>query len=198
VNKHQQRSEATRSRILDAAEQCFAQNGYDGTGVALICQTAGVSKGAFYHHFEGKQVVFLALLNRWLSTMDTQIQTLGVNQTNPVGRLAAASRIVGQLSQVPNEQLLIYLAYLNKAARDPKAWQATKEPYYRYQAFVRDLVHDGIEEGAFHPANPATISRIVIALVMGLLIQGYLDPEGADWEKVTDQGFNILLKGMGR
>ncbi|MCX6071787.1 MAG: helix-turn-helix domain containing protein, partial [Chloroflexi bacterium] len=56
----------TEARILDAAAECFGRRGYDATGVADLCETAGVSKGAFYHHFPSKQAVFMALLNRWL------------------------------------------------------------------------------------------------------------------------------------
>ena len=36
----------TRSRILQAAEECFTRYGYDSTGVAEICKAASVSKGA--------------------------------------------------------------------------------------------------------------------------------------------------------
>jgi len=61
----QQRSEETRKHILEAAQRLFSAKGYDATGVAEICQAAGVSKGAFYHHFLTKQAVFLVLLENW-------------------------------------------------------------------------------------------------------------------------------------
>ena len=60
----QQRSEETRNAIIEAAETLFTQQGYTAAGVAEICEAAGVSKGAFYHHFETKQAVFLAVDGR--------------------------------------------------------------------------------------------------------------------------------------
>ena len=66
----QQRSEETRGRILDASVRKFAIAGYDAASVDDICSEAGVSKGAFYHHFPSKQSVFLALMNGWLSMID--------------------------------------------------------------------------------------------------------------------------------
>ena len=67
----QHRSEETRQHILEAATHLFASTGYDATGVAEICQVAGVSKGAFYHHFPTKQAVFMALLNLYLNGIES-------------------------------------------------------------------------------------------------------------------------------
>ena len=63
----QTRSQETKNQILGAAYQLFSQSGYDATGVAEICQAAGVSKGAFYYHFPSKQAVFLELMDNWLA-----------------------------------------------------------------------------------------------------------------------------------
>ena len=67
VMAHQRRGEDTRAHILAAAADCFTRAGYDATGVAEICARAGVSKGAFYHHFPGKQAAFMALFEQWLA-----------------------------------------------------------------------------------------------------------------------------------
>src|SRR4030042_884054 len=67
----QVRSEETRNRILQSAHKLFSETGFDASGVAGICRAAGVSKGAFYHHFETKQAVFLQLLEEGLQQVDT-------------------------------------------------------------------------------------------------------------------------------
>ena len=72
----QQRSEETRAHILQAALSLFSKNGYDATSVAEICRAAGVSKGAFYHHFASKQTVFQSLLEGWLAGLNTQMDDL--------------------------------------------------------------------------------------------------------------------------
>ncbi|HTP07790.1 MAG TPA: TetR family transcriptional regulator, partial [Anaerolineae bacterium] len=69
----QQRAEETRSHILDAAGELFAEHGYAATSVADICAWAGVTKGAFYHHFKSKQSVFLELRDRWLAPLEAQL-----------------------------------------------------------------------------------------------------------------------------
>lgn len=198
MNKHQQRSEETRTRILEAAEINFAQYGYDGAAVEQICRSAGVSKGAFYHHFDSKQAVFLALLNRWLDLMDVQIDLLGQQATTVPERLLAMTAIMSQLLQVPDQQLLIYLEFLNKAAREPGLWHSTIQPYHRYRASISRLIEAGMAEGSLRPVDPQAAASILVALAIGLLIQGFLDPEGPDWQAITQEGMRIVFSGLMR
>src|ERR1700727_2398993 len=53
----------TRSKFLDSGAQLFARDGYEGASVDLIAESAGYSKGAFYSNFEGKEAIFLELLD---------------------------------------------------------------------------------------------------------------------------------------
>ena len=64
----QARAEATRRRILDSAVDLFSEMGYGETGLADILQRAGVSKGAFYYHFDSKEAVAAAIIQEYRST----------------------------------------------------------------------------------------------------------------------------------
>lgn len=54
-----------RTRLLDAALPLFRQQGYTATTVDDLCRTAGVTKGAFFHHFESKEAAALAAVEHW-------------------------------------------------------------------------------------------------------------------------------------
>ena len=198
MNKHQQRSLETQERILNAAETSFARLGYDGTSVATICEAAGVSKGAFYHHFDSKQAVFVNLLNRWLGGMDVAMSLMSESSTDVPSRIMAMSNILGQILQVADKELLIYLEFVNKAMRDPEVWAQVIEPYHRYRATFTDLISEGNDEGSLRSINPEAGSAIIIGLAIGLLIQGFLDPEGADWMNVSQEGISVMLEGLKR
>lgn len=58
----QARAEATRRKILDSAVDLFDELGYGETGLADVLQRAGVSKGAFYYHFDSKEAVAAAII----------------------------------------------------------------------------------------------------------------------------------------
>jgi AcrR family transcriptional regulator len=198
VNKHHQRSIETQERILSAAETTFAQLGYDGTSVNTICRAAGVSKGAFYHHFDSKQAVFLQLLNRWLAGMDAAMSLLGESSADVPKRIMAMSNIVSQLLQVGEKELLLYLEFLNKAARDPAVWREMIKPYHRYRKAFAELIQEGNREGSLRQIDPLAGSALIIGLAIGLLIQGFLDPKGADWASVSGEGIGIMLAGLTR
>lgn len=83
---------ATRSRILDAAEQLAQRNGFAGTSVDQILSEAGSSKGAFFHHFTSKQDLALALMKRYVDADLGELQKgLDAVQeiTDPVDRALA-------------------------------------------------------------------------------------------------------------
>jgi TetR/AcrR family transcriptional repressor of nem operon len=58
-------SGAARSRLLDAAFSIIRQKGYAATSVDDLCAKAGVTKGAFFHHFPSKDSLAVAAVNQW-------------------------------------------------------------------------------------------------------------------------------------
>jgi AcrR family transcriptional regulator len=61
LNKNQRRTKETQERLLEAAEEVFVRDGYDGAQLMAIASAAGRSKGALYGHFKSKEDLFLAL-----------------------------------------------------------------------------------------------------------------------------------------
>ncbi|CAK7287772.1 TetR/AcrR family transcriptional regulator [Streptomyces sp. RM1] len=56
----QDRSRATRQRLLEAAVACLAEHGWAGSTVAVVAERAGVSRGAAQHHFPTREDLFTA------------------------------------------------------------------------------------------------------------------------------------------
>jgi AcrR family transcriptional regulator len=59
----QDRSRATRARLLEAAVACLSEHGWNGTTIAVVAARAGVSRGAAQHHFPTRESLFTAAID---------------------------------------------------------------------------------------------------------------------------------------
>ncbi len=63
------KGELTAQRIMDAAEDLFSTQGYDGTSLRQIAEQAKIREPGLYNHFSGKQALYEAVLHRALNPM---------------------------------------------------------------------------------------------------------------------------------
>jgi AcrR family transcriptional regulator len=64
VNTRSEKGLATRDRIVGAATRLFTAAGYEGTSIEDLLGELQISRGALYHHFNGKEELFEAVLER--------------------------------------------------------------------------------------------------------------------------------------
>jgi AcrR family transcriptional regulator len=192
----QQRGEETRAHLIETAARAFAEQGYDATSVAEICLRAGVSKGAFYHHFDSKQDLFLDLLDFWLRGLVQQLEVarLGAS-TMPGGliRMAEEARIVFEMA---GQYVPIFLEFFAQARRDPAILERTVETYRTYRNFFARLIQAGIEDGSLREVDPDLASQVILSMAIGLLWQSVHYPAESDWGDVAVRGVRLLLRGL--
>lgn len=190
----QQRSEETRAKILEAAVNIFSARGYNAASVDHVCKQAGVSKGAFYHHFKSKQALFLALLDDWLQTIDNAIEA-SQDKTVPE-TFMQITEAFPYIFKTAGEGLPMFLEFWLQASRDEEIWEASIAPYRRYHKYFTTLIKKGVQEGSFIEINPDLAARMIISTAMGLLLQSLLDPQGANWEKVGRESAALLVHSL--
>ena len=192
----QKRSADTHEKILRSASQLFAKNGYSATGVAAICKKANISKGAFYHHFPSKQDVFLALLENWLTRLETGFKLHRQQSKDIPQAIMRMAESVGYLVQDTDVQLSLILEFWTQAIRDPEIWQIAIAPYRRFQQYFADLIHEGIRENSFEIIDPELGANVIVSLALGMLLQGIFDPNSISWEAQPSKSLSLLLNGM--
>jgi len=192
------RSTQTKKSIMEAATTSFAREGYESTGVAEICNRAGVSKGAFYYHFESKEAVFLALIDTWLNTLETTLNEVTYQAKSvPEGLLEMA----GLMQPVfENNQYFmgLFLELWTHANRNEKVRQATIAPYRRFQETFARLIERGIEEGTLKDVEPEIAGQLLLSLSSGLFLQASLEQDQVNWGNKLQESIEILLNGLKR
>jgi AcrR family transcriptional regulator len=63
-SKHQERTEATQAKLLQAAESIFTRDGFAAAKLEQIAEKAGYTRGAIYAHYKSKEDLFLELLEQ--------------------------------------------------------------------------------------------------------------------------------------
>ncbi len=89
TSRQQERSEATRARLIHAAEKIFARDGFEAAKLEEIAAQAGYTRGAFYANFESKEDLFFALLEREVSSRINTVQKLMAEVRDPREKLLA-------------------------------------------------------------------------------------------------------------
>jgi TetR/AcrR family transcriptional repressor of uid operon len=198
VNEEKPGGLETRRRILEAAEECFALYGYDSTGVAEICKTAEVSKGALYHHFPSKQAIFVEMFETWMGGFAEQMQRIPEQVDSVPDALQRMAKMTGLVFQRAAGQLPLFIEFLTKASRDPDTWKVTIAPYKFFRDFFTDLIRRGVQEGSLRQVDPGLTARILVSFGAGLVMQGVFDPGGGRWTEVGVQGIQTILQGINK
>ena len=188
------RGAQTRARILQAAVKCFTGRGYAAASVDDICSKAGVSKGAFYHHFESKQLLFLALLQDWLSGLDRA--TAAARRPTIPETLVEMTRMLPMALGSARNQLGMWLEFWLQASHDKAVWKATVAPYRHYRDLFEQLIQEGMDEGTLKKVDAHATAQVILSMAVGLFLQSVLDPQGEDWKETARASMEIVILGL--
>jgi AcrR family transcriptional regulator len=157
----------TRALLIETAGQLFASRGYDGTSVDAIIRQAGVSKGAFYHHFSSKEQVLDAvtdfIVEDALQQIGEAVADRAVSATVRLNRFLNASK-VWRLAHFGlwREVSVVLLRDVNA----PMLRKIQAQTISRSAPMLGEIIQQGLEEGVFDPPNPLETARLILLLGM--------------------------------
>ncbi|GAA4428325.1 TetR/AcrR family transcriptional regulator [Georgenia halophila] len=82
-----QQRDTTRQTLVDEARRLFAGRGYGEVGLSAVVEAAGVTKGALYHHFDGKAQLFRAVLAQVQAEVGDAVEVAAASRTDAWGQL---------------------------------------------------------------------------------------------------------------
>lgn len=192
------RREETRASILEAAAQCFVRQGYRKAGVAKICAEAGVSKGAFYYHFESKEAVLLELLNEPLARLESMFEDVAAGSPDIPEALRRMSLMLREIFSAEDDLLIFLLELWSEASRNEKVRKATVAPFNRFKEMLASLIERGVKEGSLRDVDSQVGAQAIVSIASGLFLQGLLEPDDSNWGKSVEECVQVLLQGLER
>jgi len=153
-----------RERVLGAAVELFARQGYDGTSVAQVISQAGVAKGGFYHHFASKEAllyeVYGDLITRQLAAMDAVL----ARRLAPAETVRALIADLVESTATSAQQALVFWREQHKLG-DERTEQY-RRARRRYHDTVTRVIRDGQAAGSFAAvASPEMVTFTIFGVI---------------------------------
>jgi AcrR family transcriptional regulator len=183
-SRQAERTEATRQKLLAAAERIFARDGFEAARLEDIAAGAGYTRGAFYANFGGKEEIFFALLEQWVRQRIDSITAVLLRQKTPQQKLAALRRHYAAIAK-DRRLVLISLEFKLFALRHPEAHARLRDRHRRMRAKWGELFSELLQAlGRTLPISNPAASACCLALAQGLLLEQLVDPKTLSEEDV--------------
>jgi AcrR family transcriptional regulator len=167
----------TRAQLIDAAARVFARRGFQAATVEEIAEQAGYSHGAVYSNFSGKEELFLAVFEQYMSERIAEVaQASEVEGTFPERARAAADQWMARFGE-DRETFLLHLEFMIHAARNPELSRQLGERMALLRLEVeRRIARRAAETATALPLPPADLALVLRALGIGLAVEALNAP----------------------
>lgn len=140
---------ATRQRILLTAYKEFAARGYDGARVDAIVARCKVSKNLLYHYFDGKEALFIEVMEYAYGAMRERQNELALAGDDPVNDMRTlVVQTVQYFSEHPEFLQLLSNENLHKARHIRKSRKIT-DMFNPLRTALDDILEKGKQKGVF-------------------------------------------------
>ena len=157
------KSQAMREKILNTATQLFIQKGSEKTSMQDIAQTAGISKGAIYHHFKSKDEIVLAVMRSRQELMEEEMKQWLKATENLTGREQLQTILKSNLE---SQTARATDGIVGEYEKDAGFILTMMRDNLRIGApLVSDIIKKGMADGSLQPQYPEEAAEVFLLLV---------------------------------
>jgi AcrR family transcriptional regulator len=191
-----ERSESTRAALIEAARGLFAERGYAGVGTEEIVRAAGVTRGALYHHFDGKLELFAAVYERIEVELAERIAAgaLAANADSPLEAMRAGAEMFLAACTEPEAQRIVLLD-----GPSVLGWDRWREIAAAHGlGLIEASLQAAIDAGAIEAQPVRPLAHVLMGALdeAAMLVARAEDPEAAQAE--VRAALDLLLDGLSR
>ena len=187
-----ERSEGTRTALIDAGRRLFAERGYAGVGTEQIVREAGVTRGALYHHFAGKRELLAAVYEQIERELAARLGESVAPGAGALETLEAGAELFLDQCLEPEVQRIVLLD-----APAVLGWERWREIGARNGlGLIEALLGAGIEAGEIRPQPLKPLAHALLGALdeVAMLVARAEDPTAARAE--ASQTLAGLVAGL--
>ena len=182
-----------RERILEAACDVIAEHGIDDVRIARIATAAGVSPPLVHYHFETRE----ALLGEALEHSFELLGDFRTTASEDEG-WTAAQKLGWMIDQsLPfagpgDREWRLWLELWGRAARQAELKPVAARLYERYDAWIAEVVEEGLAAGEFRAADARAVVQGLIAAIDGVGLRVLVDDPAMELERAR----RLVVEGV--
>jgi AcrR family transcriptional regulator len=166
----------TRARVLEAASQVFAEEGFQASTIEQICARAGYTRGAFYSNFRSKEDLFMALFEINAQSLVERVQS--VVGSAPFAEVPALlTAYFAEPTEEDRRWFVLSTEFTLHAIRNPEAAKLLADQDKALRDTLAPILGGIFERAGVKPRLPLDrIARALVAFGEGASAQSYVEP----------------------
>jgi AcrR family transcriptional regulator len=188
----QDRSRATRQRLLEAAVSCLAEHGWAGSTVSVVAERAGVSRGAAQHHFPTREDLFTAAVEYVAEERSTALRALFPDGAAGDRHAVVAALVDLYTGPLFRAALHLWVAASNEEQLRPRVTELESRVGRETHRIAVDLL--AADESL--PGVRETVQGL-LDMARGLGLANLLTDDAARRERVVAQWAGLLEETLG-
>lgn len=161
------KSEKTKQKIVTTSRDLFAKKGYSETSIRDILEAAEISKGNLYHHFKGKEFLFLHIMEEdhrfMMETWNEKEKTLHL----AVDKLAGFAELLSQMS-INYPLMRASEEFCASAFTSDEVMERMNKIDVDFDDVMRDILLKGNQDGSWSVQNVESKVKILLSVFYGL------------------------------
>ncbi len=172
-----ERREARREQVLEAARACLQAHGLEAVSMEMIIARSGLSTGAVYGYFKGKDEIIYAVVTEGMAAMAEDLAPILNNPDPPplpefVDQVLRAVAGFGRHKKGDIDRLLVSLHGWSHSQSDPALEKATLASYCGLRKLFAEAVRRWQEAGTFDAAaDPKGVAELLTSITLGFVAQ---------------------------
>lgn len=156
------KAEERKNEILDAADELFAQKGFDGTSTNDILEKVGIARGTLYHHFKSKEDIMDALIDRYNVLLLDGAQEIAKDKSIPVIDRIIRVVMALNISNVGSGSSKEIMEHIHKPQNALMHQKIQKVIVNGVPPILTEIIREGIEQGLFSTPFPYECMEMVV------------------------------------
>ena len=179
---HRQQRRDSRQRILDAASQLLEERRWPEVRLEDVMSAAGLSRTAFYRHFDDRHTLLLAMLDEILHHIGATGADWKEGRGDPVTMLCTG---LGELTAAMRQHGRLVQAVADASADDPEVRTARGQVLHEFSVVTEARIRADVEAGRSRVRDPGAVADALVRMNESLLLDAFGQPPYPPDEAIT-------------